>query len=135
MDTELMDTRANLAHITNKFRNKAREYDAVGLELLVVTTKYRDTLITIKANQQQLDVMASELVVASNMLSETALFAELTKEELYETSTNRMASNKDAKILNDMAILKYMQSTIEDEEKQKKSLNKKVGLLVKVNGK
>jgi hypothetical protein len=46
-----------------------------------------------------------------------------------------MASNEDAAILNDMAILKDMQSTIEDEKKQKKSLKEKVGSLVKVNGK
>jgi hypothetical protein len=130
-----MDTRANLAHATSQFPNKARDYDDVGLELLVVTTKYRDTLITIKANQQQLAMMASELVVARNMLSETALFAELTKEELLETSTNLMALNEDATILNGMAILKDMQSTIEDEKKQKKSLKEKVGSLVKGNGK
>jgi hypothetical protein len=86
IDIELMDTRAYLAHVTSQFRKKAREYDDVGLELLgVVTTKYRDTLITIKANQQQLAMMASELVVARNMISETARFAELAKEELFET--------------------------------------------------
>jgi hypothetical protein len=67
-------------------------------------------------------MMASELVVARNMLSETALFAELTKEELFEMSTNLMASNEDATILNGMAILKDMQSTIEDEKKQRKGL-------------
>jgi hypothetical protein len=123
MYIELMDARANLAHVTSQLRNKVREYDAVGLELLGVTTKYRDTLITIKANQQQLAMMASELAVARNMLSETALFAELMKEELFEMSTNLMESNEDATILNGMAILKDMQSTIEDEKKQKKSLN------------
>jgi hypothetical protein len=130
-----MDTRANLAHVTSQFRNKAREYDDVGLELLGVANKYRDTLITIKAHQQQLVMMASELVVARNRLSETDLFAELTKEELFETSTNLMASHKDATILNGMAILKDIQSTIEDEKNHKKSLKEKVWSLVKGNGK
>jgi hypothetical protein len=135
MYIELMDARANLAHVTSQLRNKVREYDAVGLELLGVTTKYRDTLITIRANQQQLAMMSSELVVARNMLSETALFAELMKEDLFEMSTNLMASNEDATILNGMAILKDMRSTIEDDKKQKKSLNEKVGSLVEINGK
>jgi hypothetical protein len=115
-----MDTHVNLAHVTSQFRNRAREYDDVGLELLGVTTKYRDTLITIKANQQQLSVMASDMVVVRNMLSETALFTELTKEELFETSTNLMVSNEDATILNCMTILKDMQSTIEDEKNRRR---------------
>jgi hypothetical protein len=83
MYIELMYTWANISHVTIQFQNKAREYDDVGLELLGVTTKYRDTLTTIKENQQKLAMMASELVVARNMLSETALFAELMKEELF----------------------------------------------------
>jgi hypothetical protein len=130
-----MDTRANIAHVTRQFRNKARKYDSVGLELLGVTTKYRDTLITIKSNQHQLDMMVSELVVAINILSETALFVELVKEELFETPTNLMLSNEYVTILNGMIILKDMQSIIEDKKKQKKSLKEKVGSLVKGNRK
>jgi hypothetical protein len=103
MDIELMDTRADLARVTSQFRNKARQYDDVGLELIGVT------------KQKQLAMMDSKLVVARNMISETAIFTELENKELFETSTNLMASNEDATILNGMAILKDMQSTIEDE--------------------
>jgi hypothetical protein len=79
-------------------------------------------------------MMASKLVVARNMLSETSRFAEPMKEELFETSTNLMASNEDATIMKRMAILKDTQSTIEDEKKHKKSLKENMGSLVKGNG-
>jgi hypothetical protein len=80
-------------------------------------------------------MMASGLVVARNMRSDTALFAELVKEELVKTSTNLMASNEDVTVMNGMTILKEMQSTIEDEKTQMKSLKGNVGSLVKGNGK
>jgi hypothetical protein len=70
------------------------------------------------------------------MLSETALFAELTKEELFETPTNPMATNEDAAtILNDMAILKDMQSTIDDEKKTEEEFEGKGGVVSKMKWK
>jgi hypothetical protein len=79
--------------------------------------------------------MASELADAINMILETALFAEQKNEKLFETSNNLMVSNEEIKILKGMSILKDMQSTIEDDKKQNKSLKEKVGSLVKGNGK
>jgi hypothetical protein len=44
---------------------------------------------------------------------------ELTKEKLFETSTNLVESNKEVIILKDSAILKDMHSTIEDKQTEK----------------
>jgi hypothetical protein len=52
-------------------------------------------------------------------------------DELFETSTNLMASNEDAKIMNGMAILKDMQSTIEDEKKTEEEFEGKGGVVSK----
>jgi hypothetical protein len=95
------------------------------MHLVATTTKYHYTLLELKAIKEGNVKPIIDLIVVRNLVSENALFAEHTKEELYETSTELMAANEETAILKAMSLLNEMQSTLEEYATQKRSLQAK----------
>jgi hypothetical protein len=131
LKADLCKEQRTLNRLTHQFNSKTKESKIRVLHMVVTTTKYHDALLELKATKEVISKLSIDLIIARNLVSENALFAEYVKEELYATTKDIVAVNEENIILKGMSLLTEIQATLYDDASKKKSVTAKVGSLAK----